>query len=78
MVRLGSFDDLHTKMKLVFEKDPHNPYAWMGMFYSYYMLNGQTYLGKLDDVRYPSVVPMTTEDFMKSHPRAELGKTAFI
>ena len=74
--RLGSLEDLYTKMTAVFKENPANYYAWMGMFYQYYMLNGSTSLDNLDNERYPSVKPITVEDFLKKYGKDTIGQSA--
>lgn len=75
---LGSLDDLFTKMQAAFKSEPKNPFAWMGMFYQYYMQNGSTSLGTVDNERYPAVQPLTVEKFLKVHTKETLGKSAFF
>lgn len=68
--RLGSLDDLYATMTAVRTANPHNVYAWMGMYYQYYMTNGQTLLEKLDNDRYPTIKFTTFEDFLKAASKA--------
>lgn len=74
VLRLGSLENLYDKMMSVFKQDPANVYAWMGMFYQYYMTNGQTSLGKLDNDRYPMVRPKGLEEFLNGHKKRECWK----
>jgi len=76
--QIGSLDDLHSKMQVAFKSQPENIFAWMGMFYQYYMQNGSTLLGELDNERYPAVKPVTVEEFLKLHTKESLGKSAFF
>lgn len=44
-------------------------------FFTYYWLNGQTYVGpELDNAKYPEVKPVTWEDYMAAHTLEELTK----
>ncbi|KAE8336271.1 hypothetical protein BDV24DRAFT_155310 [Aspergillus arachidicola] len=56
--RLGSLDDLY---KFMHEKRAQNPadiYSYMPLFFYYYWVNGQTFVGpELDNDRYPQVKP---------------------
>jgi hypothetical protein len=72
--RQGSLDDLYEKMMVAQKQNPGNKYAWMGMFYEYYMTNGSTALGKLDNERYPGAVPSSLEAFLKAHTKETVGK----
>jgi NmrA-like family len=64
--RLGSLDDLFTKMHLLHQQQPKNVYAWGGLFYQYYTTNGSTLLGKLDNDKFPNVQPSSVETLLKS------------
>jgi hypothetical protein len=75
---MGSLDDLYEKMQVAFKNSPGNPFAWMGMFYQYYIQNGSTSLGKLDNERYTSVKPVTVEEFLKAHTKESLGKSSLF
>jgi len=70
---MGSLEDLYNTMTSVFQKAPGNVYAWMGMYYQYYMLNGKTLLGELSNDHYPQIVPTTIETFLKSHTKESVG-----
>lgn len=76
--RLGSLDDLYVKVQATFKSQPKNHFAWMGMFYQYYLQNGSTWLGTVDNERYPTVQPLTVEKFLKVHTKETLGKSAFF
>jgi hypothetical protein len=71
---MGSLEDLYTSMTAVFQENRGNKYAWMGMFYQYYMLNGSTSLGELSNDRYPQIVPTTIEAYLKMHSKETVGK----
>jgi hypothetical protein len=44
-----------------------------GSFYSYYWLNGSTFVGpEVDNARYPEVKPVTWEEFLQAHPLEQL------
>jgi len=73
---LGSLEDLYAKMTAAFKENPANYYAWMGMFYQYYMLKGTTSLDSLDNERYPSVKPITVEDFLKKYGKDTVGQSS--
>jgi hypothetical protein len=73
--RNGSLKELYERMTAVFKEEAHNPFAWMGMYYQYYMQNGQTLLGKTDNDRYPKVVPTTVEAFLKEHTKEDVGSS---
>ncbi|KAI0830392.1 nmrA-like family protein [Hypoxylon sp. FL0890] len=69
----GSLDDLFRHMHELRKKDPQNVFAYMFLFFQYYMINGQTLLGpELDNDKYPQVKPVSWEDFMKAVPRDQL------
>ena len=73
--RLGSLEELYQKMMAVFnEKDP-SYYAWAGLFYQYWMANGKTLLGKLDNERYPVVKPKDLESFLKGYTKDTVGSS---
>ena len=73
--RMGSLEDLYRTMKSVYKEQPGNIFAWMGMFYQYYMTNGSTSLGKLDNDRYPEVAPISVETFLKAHTKENIAKS---
>ena len=75
---LGTLDDLYAKMMLAFKAQPHNQYAWMSMFYTYYMANGSTLLGKLDNERYPALKPLSVEAFLKRYTKETVANSAFF
>ncbi|KAE8370869.1 NAD(P)-binding protein [Aspergillus caelatus] len=74
LVQLGSKDDLYQKMHSIYDKNPSDVYAYIALFYQYYCINGQTYLKpELDNVKYPTVRPITFKQFMQSHTIEELS-----
>ena len=76
--QMGSLDELYEKMQIAFKNAPQNPFIWMGMFYQFYMQNGSTQLGELDNTRYLVVKPVNVEEFLKGHARESLGKSTFF
>ncbi|GAB1206009.1 hypothetical protein APSETT445_004690 [Aspergillus pseudonomiae] len=76
--RLGSLDDLY---KFMHEKQARNPadiYGYMSLFFYYYWINGQTFVGpELDNDRYPQVKPVSWEDYMKQWPLEQLSSSYF-
>ncbi|KAL4919601.1 hypothetical protein BDW62DRAFT_216761 [Aspergillus aurantiobrunneus] len=72
--RLGSLDDLYSKMQATFNKVPSNIFAYIAMFYQNYCTNGQTYLKPdLDNRKYPDVTPITFKKFLESHRLEDLS-----
>lgn len=56
-----------------------NPKAWLGLFYTYYSLNGQTVLPMpLDNMRYPTVKLTTVRDFFARTPKDRIGKFGIL
>ncbi|KAH7187523.1 NmrA-like family protein [Fusarium oxysporum] len=77
--RLGSLDDLFKLMHTTRDRDPSNFGAWLGLFYTYYSLNGQTALPEpLDCSRYPNVQVDKVRDFFTKTPKRRLGKKSFF
>ena len=76
--RKGSLDDLYSIMMSIYEKNKSNQYSWLGMFYQYYMANGSTVLGKLDNDRYPNVKPVSAKTFLEGYTKDNVGKAAFF
>ncbi|OMP84326.1 hypothetical protein BK809_0000333 [Diplodia seriata] len=71
--RLGSLEDLYKRMHALREQDPANVFQYMPLFYMYYCINGQTYLGpEVDNAKYPEIKPVSWEDFMRSHALEQL------
>lgn len=53
----------------------HNVWAWMGLFYTYYSLNGQTVLPQpLDNDRFPGVKLDKVQDHFAKTPLESLGR----
>ncbi|RAO69456.1 uncharacterized protein BHQ10_005468 [Talaromyces amestolkiae] len=74
--RLGTLDDLYDSMQQSYRENRSNIYAYLAKFYQYYCQSGQTYLKKdLDNAKYPSVKPVTFEDFLHSHKLEDLADT---
>ncbi len=71
--RLGSLEDLYEKMTAVFKEQGPSSYAWMGMFYQYWMTNGKTSLGKLENERYSVVKPKDLETFLQGYTKDTVG-----
>lgn len=71
--RKGSLDDLYNNMQAAYKKDPSNIISYLQLFYQYYCSTGQTYLGDLDNDKYPSVKPVSFKEFMKSVKLEDLG-----
>ena len=64
---LGTLDELSNEIDRRHEKDPQDPMAWVGLQYVRSMASGA---GKLNDTHnhlYPTVVPKTVEEFLRSH-----------
>lgn len=61
----GSLDTLYKQMHELKQQHPENPFIYMAMFYQYYGLSGQCYLGDLDNSKYPEVRPESLEDFLR-------------
>jgi hypothetical protein len=75
---IGSLEDLREKMEAVFEEQAANPYAWMGMYYQYYMTNGQTSLGRLDNEKYPGLAPKRLESFLEGYTKETVANSAWF
>lgn len=66
--RRGSLSDLYAIMTKTRSEQRDNVWAWMGMNYFYYMLNGSTTLGpkeELDNARFPDVHLHSVEEFLR-------------
>ncbi|KAB8200611.1 NmrA-like family protein [Aspergillus parasiticus] len=78
LMRLGSLDDLY---KFMHEKRAQNPadiYSYMSLFFYYYWVNGQTFVGpELDNDRYPQVKPVNWEEYMRQWPLEQLSSSYF-
>ncbi|KAL2688940.1 hypothetical protein Neosp_002990 [[Neocosmospora] mangrovei] len=76
--RLGSLDDLKTQMNALRAKNPSDVFSYMFLFFMYYWLNGQTFVGPVtDNERYPEVKPETWEEFLKKRSLDELPQAYF-
>ena len=71
-------DDLAAAKKKAFEADPKKAYAWMGLFFQYFMANGTTNLGSLNNEQFKTVHPKTAEEFLKGYSRDTVGNSMFI
>ena len=75
LVCKGSLDDLYRTMQQVRQAKPHNMWAWIPMFYTYYSINGQTKLPEpLDNDKYKDIQCETVEEFFLRTPLKRLGK----
>ncbi|KAJ5329898.1 nmrA-like family protein [Penicillium brevicompactum] len=76
--RLGSLDELY---KIMHEKRAQNPadfYSYMSLFFYYYWINGQTFVGpEVDNAKYPEVKPVSWEDYMKQWSLEQLPTSYF-
>ncbi|KAK7544229.1 nmrA-like family protein [Phyllosticta citribraziliensis] len=78
---LGSLADLHATMHQKRDSEPENYYAYLPMWYQYYMLNGSTLLvppgssaeKELSNNRYPDVKAVTFEDYLRMYSPKELS-----
>ncbi|KAI1104966.1 nmrA-like family protein [Jackrogersella minutella] len=71
--RQGSLDDLFNHMHELRKKDPRNIFAYLFLFFQYYMVNGQTLIGpELDNDKYPQVKPVSWEDYFRIVPKNQL------
>lgn len=73
--RLGTPEDIHEKMLAAFKSQPGNPFAWFALFYQYYQQKPSTFLGKLDNERYPAMKPVALEEFLMAHTKESVGKS---
>ncbi|KAI1410482.1 nmrA-like family protein [Hypoxylon sp. FL1857] len=72
--RQGSLDDLFKRMHELRKNEPQNIFSYMFLFFQYYMINGQTYLGpESDNDKYPQVKPVSWEDYLRSVPKDQLS-----
>lgn len=79
LVRLGSLEDLYQLMHETRDKNPDNAMAWLGLFYTYYSLNGQTTLPlPLHNDRYPAVKLVTVRDFFRQTPKERIGRFGIL
>ncbi|CAG8218417.1 unnamed protein product [Penicillium salamii] len=74
----GSLEDLYKLMHQMRNENPANIYGYMSMFFYYYWINGQTFVGTdLDNENYTTVKPVSWEEFMAQYPLQALP-TAFF
>ncbi|EHK22922.1 uncharacterized protein TRIVIDRAFT_27731 [Trichoderma virens Gv29-8] len=71
---LGSLGELYNTVKKEFGKDPNNVMAWAPGCFAYWCTNGVAHLGdKLDNEKYPGVIPNDMEEFLKSHKKEDIA-----
>ncbi|KAF4770833.1 hypothetical protein HAV15_013195 [Penicillium sp. str.  len=74
----GSLEELYKTMHDKREKNPTDIYSYMSLFFYYYWINGQTFVGPdLDTTKYPSVQAVSWEDFIRQWPLEQLPKAYF-
>ncbi|GKT82583.1 hypothetical protein Ct61P_00433 [Colletotrichum tofieldiae] len=57
---------------------PNDVFKYMSLFFMYYWINGQTFVGpEVDDAKYPDAEPVTWKDFMKTRSIQELAAAYF-
>ncbi|EEU39711.1 uncharacterized protein NECHADRAFT_43674 [Fusarium vanettenii 77-13-4] len=71
---VGSKEDLYKHMYEVQEKEPDNVFKYMVLFYKYYLINGQTHLGAIENSKYPDIKPETFRDFLSRHTVGQLSQ----
>jgi hypothetical protein len=68
-------EELVTTMHKTRAVQPHDMWAWMSLFYTYYSLNGQTTLPKpLVNDRFPGFELDTVRDYFAKTPLDRLGR----
>ncbi|EXM17085.1 hypothetical protein RAB80_005542 [Fusarium oxysporum f. sp. vasinfectum] len=76
--RLGSLEDLKTKMHVLREKNPTDVYSYMPLFFMYYWINGQTFVGpETDNEQYKEVKPETWEEYLSKRSLEQLPHAYF-
>ena len=70
--RLGSMEGLREKMLAARDAEPSNVFAWLGMHFNYFIGNGSTSLGKIENGRYSDVTPIDLADFFAEHKQEGL------
>ncbi|EXL70251.1 hypothetical protein FOPG_13909 [Fusarium oxysporum f. sp. conglutinans race 2 54008] len=76
--RLGSLEDLKAKMHVLREKNAADVYNYMPLFFMYYWLNGQTFVGpKTDNEQYKEVKPETWEEYLSKRSLEQLPHAYF-
>ncbi|GKZ81758.1 hypothetical protein AnigIFM56816_006280 [Aspergillus niger] len=74
----GSLQDLYKTMHDKRMKSPQDIYSYMSLFFYYYWINGQTFVGpELDNARYPDVKAVDWEGFMKGWSQEQIGTSYF-
>ncbi|KAL5355540.1 hypothetical protein BJX96DRAFT_170765 [Aspergillus floccosus] len=74
----GSLEDLYKTMHDLRAKNSQEIYSYMPLFFYYYWINGQTFVGpELDNARYPDVKAVDWEGFMASWAREQIGTSDF-
>lgn len=76
--RKGSLDDLYKIMRPVYEQNRGNPFAWMGMFYNYWVTSGVVNMRQVDNGRYPNIHPTSAREFLKGKSKEDLSKAIFF
>ncbi|KAM0293825.1 hypothetical protein ACHAO9_001511 [Fusarium lateritium] len=76
--RLGSLEDLKLKMHTLREKNPAEIYSYMPLFFMYYWINGQTFVGPhTDNEQYKEVKPETWEEYLSKRSLEQLSHAYF-
>ncbi|RAK99441.1 NmrA-like family protein [Aspergillus ibericus CBS 121593] len=76
--RRGSLDELYEHMHNLRSEDPQNVYGYMALFFYYYWINGQTFVGpQLDNGRYSDIKPVDWEGYMSKWPIDQLPTSYF-
>ncbi|GAA87871.1 NmrA-like family protein [Aspergillus luchuensis IFO 4308] len=74
----GSLEDLYKTMHDKRTKSPQDIYSYMSLFFYYYWVNGQTFVGpELDNARYPDVKAVDWEGCMRSWSQEQIGASHF-
>ncbi|OOF93251.1 hypothetical protein ASPCADRAFT_508996 [Aspergillus carbonarius ITEM 5010] len=74
----GSLDELYKHMHSLRSENPQNVYGYMALFFYYYWINGQTFVGpQLDNARYPDIKPVDWEGYMSKWPIDKLPTSYF-
>ncbi|EWZ81102.1 hypothetical protein NW765_015579 [Fusarium oxysporum] len=76
--RLGSLEDLKAKMHALREKNAADVYSYMPLFFMYYWINGQTFVGpETDNEQYKEVKPETWEEYLSKRNLEQLPHAYF-
>ncbi|KAJ4044472.1 hypothetical protein NW756_004804 [Fusarium oxysporum] len=76
--RLGSLEDLKAKMHALREKKAADVYSYMPLFFMYYWINGQTFVGpETDNEQYKEVKPETWEEYLSKRSLEQLPHAYF-